>query len=283
VKTDSGAVAWDGEGIVTKGTGNGGEMFALDVTGDGYRIYGWGPPVDDGEGGFDNGPLQIAQSTVLPNSAWQHLVGTAVEGGQIKLYVNGVEVASGDAAPVLMFNDHDISIGSRQTPIDVNPDLNYNMSFDGLIDEVAVYDRALASGEVVGHFHAAFDEEVLPPPTPTTPSALGNFGQVALDAGPVGYWRLETNEGTTAADTANAVGAPQDGPQDGVYQDMSLFDRGQPGPRPTDLVDGQPLLGFAEDNYAADFQGDQDGGNDVVLIPDDGTLDFSVGGAFSVE
>jgi len=115
-------------------------------------------------------------------------------------------------------------------------------------------------------------------------SALGNYGQAVLDAGPVGYWRLETNEGTIAADTAEAPGHPQDGPQDGVYQDMSLADRGQPGPRPTDLVNGQPLLGFAADNHAPNFQGDEDGnGNDVVLIPDDGNLDFAAGGAFSVE
>jgi MYXO-CTERM domain-containing protein len=49
------------------------------------------------------------------------------------------------------------------------------------------------------------------------------------------------------------------------------------------LVGGNPLLGFASGNLAADFQGNGDGGDDVALFPDDGTLNLAPGGSFSLE
>ena len=73
------------------------------------------------------------------------------------------------------------------------------------------------------------------------------------------------------------------GPQNGVYQDINAHNLGKPGPRPTDIVNGRPLLGFSAENHAADFQGNADGGNDVALFPDDGNLNMSAGGAFTLE
>ena len=160
-----------------------------------------------------------------------------------------------------------------------------NGYFTGDLAELVIYNGALDDGQredVENYLRAEYGLAFVPP-IPVTPSAPGNYGQTVLAAGPVAYWRLETNEGTIAADTADAAGPPQLGPQDGAYQDMNPHDRGQPGPRPSDLVDGQPLLGFAADNHAADFQGNAGFGNDVVLAADDGSLDFSTGGAFSVE
>jgi hypothetical protein len=84
-------------------------------------------------------------------------------------------------------------------------------------------------------------------------------------------------------DTANAPGFPQEGAQDGTYHGFDPFNLGQPGPRPTDLVGGLPLVGFAPDNHAADFQGAVGGGNDVARFADDGTLNLAPGGSFTLE
>jgi hypothetical protein len=121
-----------------------------------------------------------------------------------------------------------------------------------------------------------------PPPPPAIPSALGSYGQAVLASGPVSYWRLETNN-VPPADSADVPGAPQFGPQHGVYQNISPFNLAQPGPRPTEMVNGRPLAGFAADNKAVDFQGNGGFGDDVALFADDGNLNMAGGKAFSLE
>ena len=111
------------------------------------------------------------------------------------------------------------------------------------------------------------------------------YSHAVLASEPVAYYRL--GETVTApggaADSASAAGPPQQGAQNGTYTDFDAGDLNRPGPRSADMLGGLPLLGFEADNGAPDFQGNLGGGNDVVLIPDDGNLDFTTGGAFSVE
>src|SRR5262249_11366766 len=52
----------------------------------------------------------------------------------------------------LLNTTHDISIGARKNVSSANYDLN----FEGRIDEVAIYRRALSSNEIASHFAAAF-------------------------------------------------------------------------------------------------------------------------------
>ncbi|RIK81458.1 MAG: hypothetical protein DCC68_08570 [Planctomycetota bacterium] len=117
------------------------------------------------------------------------------------------------------------------------------------------------------------------------PQGGSNYSQTILAANPVGYWRL--GETSTAAgaviDSAGAVGAPQSGPQNGTFTNFNAANLGQPGPRPSDLIGGQALIGFESDNRAPDFQGEADGGNDVVLIPGAAPLNFATGRRFSLE
>ena len=70
----------------------------------------------------------------------------------MKFYVNGQDVGSADAPAAFVGNDHEVSIGSRQN---FDSDL-YSMNFDGLIDEVVIYDYALSGVDVLAHFDAAF-------------------------------------------------------------------------------------------------------------------------------
>ena len=79
----------------------------------------------------------------------------------MKFYVNGEEAGVEDAVVGLMDNDHEVSIGSRQQ---LNTGGPYNWGIDGLIDEVAIYDRALSGADVQAHFDAAF----VPIPEPST-------------------------------------------------------------------------------------------------------------------
>jgi len=85
----------------------------------------------------------------------------------MNFYVNGVNVASAPGAAVdpQMSNNHEVSIGSRRSMVtEQNPDPAYDLSFVGLIDEVALYDHALSAADVEAHFAAAF----VPIPEPST-------------------------------------------------------------------------------------------------------------------
>jgi hypothetical protein len=159
--------------------------------------------------------------------------------------------------------------------------------YTGDVAEMLIYNGTLSAADRTAVENYLRDEYALhhvppPPPTPTSPSGLANYGRAVLDAQPVAYWRLETNL-SPPTDSADAPGFPQHGPQNGVYQDINAHNLGQPGPRPTDFVNGRPLLGFSAENHAADFQGNADGGNDVALFADDGNLNMSAGGAFTLE
>jgi len=111
-------------------------------------------------------------------------------------------------------------------------------------------------------------------------ATLPAYPAAVIAAGPVAYWRLgEANN--PASDLADLPGPPELGPHDGTYQGLAPVNLARPGPRPTDAIGGNPLTGFDPGNTAPDFQGNADGGDDVVVFPDDGSLDPSLGKNFS--
>jgi hypothetical protein len=134
----------DGGAIIAKGTGGGGEQFAIDVVGGNFRFFGW-------DGGSPNTPF-VCQANVGPNNSWQHLVAVLDQpAGRMKVYVNGLERGSATPRATLLSNTHEVSIGARKN----NGSLGYDLNFDGRIDEVALYNRALTTNEIVAHFNAA--------------------------------------------------------------------------------------------------------------------------------
>jgi hypothetical protein len=130
----------NGAGIVVKGTGSGGEQYAIDVninqlTTPAYRFY-----VRSGAG-----PSTDCTTPVVPNGRWQHIA--AVYNGPIGLmqfYVNGQLVSSVTGPTSLLPNTHELSLGSRQSGA-ATP---YDRPFTGVIDDVRLYNHALSSNEV---------------------------------------------------------------------------------------------------------------------------------------
>ncbi|MEX2185754.1 MAG: LamG domain-containing protein [Pirellulales bacterium] len=160
-----------------------------------------------------------------------------------------------------------------------------NGFYNGDLAELIIYSGKLSSPDVEAvenYLRNEYSIGASPPPPTAVPSALGNYGQTVLASSPVAFWRLETND-APPTDSADAAGFPQFGPQNGVYQNISIFNLAQPGPRPTDTVNGQPLRGFAADNKAVDFQGNGGFGDDVALFADDGNLNMAPGLTFSLE
>ncbi|MBE7444943.1 MAG: LamG domain-containing protein [Planctomycetia bacterium] len=86
------------------------------------------------------GGPKIINGPVLSLNAWHHLVGV-YNGSTLKLYVNGVEVASTTAAGSIDSSTHPLRIGTRA----FDPADRY---FQGNIDDVRIYSLALSDQEV---------------------------------------------------------------------------------------------------------------------------------------
>lgn len=74
------------------------------------------------------------------DGSWFHIVATTANGGATELYVNGVNVVSGTATGI---NDN----GTNNLWIGNNPQGGANRMWDGMIDDVAMWDRVLTPAE----------------------------------------------------------------------------------------------------------------------------------------
>ncbi len=131
-------------GIVTKGTGGGGEQFNLD-TGNGGSAHDFRFFVRDAGGG-----VHLANGTIAPNGAWHHVVGVCNEtAGYVALYVDGVSNASSTitAGSGILSSSNAVSIGSRQSGTTA-----YDDQFVGTLDEVALYNFALTPAQISNHY-----------------------------------------------------------------------------------------------------------------------------------
>jgi len=130
-------------GIITKGTGAGGEQFNLDT---GAANYAFRFFVRDAGGG-----VHLANSSVVPDGNWHHLVGVCDQtNGKVFLYIDGVLNASANitAGSGLLSSVNPVSIGARQG----GATGAYDQQYYGNIDEVAIYNYALSAAQVATHY-----------------------------------------------------------------------------------------------------------------------------------
>jgi len=143
-----GSVPGTDAGLITKGTGSGGEQFNLDcgASGHAYRFFVR----------KDDGGAVLASGTIAPNNQWQHVVGVLNRSaGSVTLYVNGVANASNTSFPKetyrgLLRSTNAMTLGARQGGTS-----NYDLQFSGYMQDVAVYNYALSAGQIQAHYNAA--------------------------------------------------------------------------------------------------------------------------------
>jgi hypothetical protein len=87
-------------------------------------------------------------------------------GAELKLYVDGLLRAVASQTGAIDASGQPVYIGYDNNPGDVR-------WFDGLIDEVAIFDYALTPAQIRGHWM-----EAVPEPTTCTLLALGGLGLV---------------------------------------------------------------------------------------------------------
>ena len=127
---------------------------------------------------FSHGTAQLSGPSTIPLNQWTHLA-ISFDGTFKRLYVNGAKVASQGGLGSLVYDANPI-------PVTIGSDWAANTSnsrFTGLVDEVAIYNRALTSNEIADIYNADFVGKNITQPYFTTPSqlpkvALGtNFSQ----------------------------------------------------------------------------------------------------------
>ncbi|MFH1662153.1 MAG: LamG-like jellyroll fold domain-containing protein, partial [Candidatus Falkowbacteria bacterium] len=170
------------------GSDDGNYEFEYDPYYNELRIYGTG----------DN--PAIAGGVNLDTN-WHHVAG-AIAGTTGRLYLDGVDVTTDSSVSALAIGDNvnvDLTIG-RMTP-----GSNQTYYFNGDIDEVRVYSRALDSSEILQHFQGTYSDE----------------------SGLAGLWHFDEGSGADVSDSSNygnncvITGATWDthGPQAGSNYD----------------------------------------------------------------
>jgi hypothetical protein len=170
-------------GLITKGTGAGGEQFNLDCGGGnhGFRFF-----VRDA-----SGSAHLASSSVVPNNQWQHVVGVCDQTrSNLVLYVNGASVATGTITPGsgLLSSAIPVSIGSRKSGT-----TTYDAQFVGYMEEVAIYNYALSAAQVQAHFGLATNRAPV--------FAVNPFAKAAATAGVFYSASIATNAADPNGDT----------------------------------------------------------------------------------
>jgi PKD repeat protein len=114
-------------------------------------------------GTFSTTNQNVYATAALPVNTWTHLAAT-YDRTAIRLFVNGVQVATGAQTAPVSTSTGVLTIGANL----------YGEYFTGLIDEVRVYNRALAAGEIQSDMATPLAGGSNSPPTATIVSPATN-------------------------------------------------------------------------------------------------------------
>jgi uncharacterized repeat protein (TIGR01451 family) len=109
-------------------------------------------------GGF----AQAIGPTALVANTWTHVAMT-YDGAAVRLFLNGVQVASAPRTG---------NIASSNSPLQIGGDSLYGQYFQGVIDEVRVYSIALGPAQIQGDMNSAVGSGAPDTQQPSAPSAL---------------------------------------------------------------------------------------------------------------
>ena len=115
--------------------------------------------------------LRSGCGTIVAN-VFQHVAVTYDKASGIgTLYVNGTIVAQSQLGRYIPLTKGDLRLGNRPS----NPgDATFNRFFCGLMDEVAIYNRALSASEIGGIIVCQNNDEPLPAPPMREPTSFKN-------------------------------------------------------------------------------------------------------------
>jgi hypothetical protein len=143
-------------------------------------------------GTFGSGAQNVFGTQPLPVSAWTHVAAT-FDGASLRLYVNGASVAAASRSGALTTSTENLLIGN-----DV-----YGESFQGVLDEIRIYNRALSVSEIQADMSAPVETG----PLQLTVARNSQSGSIVLSwtgAAPNGSYRVRRATGPSPAAFAAA-------------------------------------------------------------------------------
>ncbi len=118
--------------------------------------------------GTGNPDTTIVSTTPINDGVWHHCVATRVKAtGTLTIYVDGVPQGSANGGTNSLSTSAYVRFGSRQTGVNF---------FNGSLDEIKFYNRALGSNEVT----ALYRDSAFPAPAPTNLTAVAGNNHVTL-------------------------------------------------------------------------------------------------------
>ena len=126
----------------------------------------------------------LVSKAELPLKKWAHIAGTYDPAKGMQIYIDGTSAGEFDLQGVLSPAEReDLVIGRARDPILpaqwIHPKIPIRYSFDGILDEIRIYDRSLSADEIAAAYavvHAP-KADVLPwPVLPSGPPGVGKFG-----------------------------------------------------------------------------------------------------------
>jgi len=124
----------------------------------------------------DSSQNPIASTSQISTGSWFNIVVTVNPGTEAKIYING-SLDKTTSIPAVQKADTPLSIGGW-----TNNSSGFAGGFDGLIDEVAIFDSLLTATDVTAIYNSG------------VPNDIGTNG---LNLNPVGWWRMGDNDGGT--------------------------------------------------------------------------------------
>jgi hypothetical protein len=173
---------------------NVGAVLALHEN-DGSRVRMWVKVGSAWQGVTSSGTITVGE--------WHHVLGS-YDGATVRVYIDGVLQGSTSAAGTMANGNHVVTIGARSP--------NRQNYFGGAVDDVQIYNRALASDEVAKLYGIQ-------------PYFVGHWVEVRSAAGELkGTWRIGSIEGTKIALEPNVVGEVIDIDPNDTWQGVYRFD-----------------------------------------------------------
>jgi hypothetical protein len=195
-----------GSPVVTEGTFNLNEEFALGSSTNGTTLYQFYVRAA-------NGTVFKAVSSIPVNDfAWHHLVGVCDQANSnLTLYVDG-HVAAKTSIPAgsgIIQASAPLTIAAGITSGQADYGTSSALEFDGYIADVATYKNALSAGQVINHytsvpgnFVSLYFTSPLPPASPATLAYLENgtltIPVTVAGSGPIGYYWTNVTTGGAA-------------------------------------------------------------------------------------
>ena len=151
-------------------------------------------------------PRLLAGTTQLPAGSWSHLAAT-YDGTTERLYLNGTQISTLAISGSILTSTGNLKIGGNSI---------WGEWFNGLIDEVRVYNRALSAAEIGADMNSSISSpDTTPPSAPGTLTATGGLGQINLTWGAatdnVGVSKYDLYRGTSPGftpTTSNRIAQP---------------------------------------------------------------------------